>query len=167
MRRVLIILATICLVASYSGSSFADDSVWYWFATCGGPAMKIELRLDKTLLFDATFPLCQANSGSIASQGAKGRMDFVFRAPRPIAWARDHQKSATNDLIKADFWLAGSDPNALIIGESFTGAKRILFNSLHVASPERRSESDVAKLRALNFDVIMHKTKGQSTDGKQ
>lgn len=145
MRKVAMILGAVCLVVLLRCPSYADDTVWYWFATCGGPAMKIELRLDAALLFDATFPLCRANRGSIASQGAEGRMDFVFRAPRTITWARDHQKSVANDLIEADFWLAGSDPDALILGVSFTDPKRILLNSLHPAFPERRSESEMSE----------------------
>ena len=109
--------------------------------------MKLELRLDKELLFDASFPLCQAERDSVASQGAKGRIDFVLKAPRAINWEgyHDHDKSSKGDLIEVNFWLAGSDPDRLIIGASFADAKRILMNGLHLASPDKRSETEMAK----------------------
>jgi hypothetical protein len=143
----VVLIVNVFMVLVLTSSSFGDEDVWYWFATCGGPAMKIELRLDKTLLFDATFPLCQASRGSIASQGAEGRMDFVLKAPRAISWEgyHDHDKSSKDDLIEVNFWLAGSDPDQLAIGASFADAKRILMNGLHLASPYKRSETEMAK----------------------
>jgi hypothetical protein len=149
----VIFVVTAFVLLALSGPSLADG-VWYWFATCGGPVMKLELRLDKDLLFDASFPLCQANRDSVASQGAKGRMDFVLKAPRAISWEgyHDHEKSSKGDLIEVNFWLAGSDPDQLAIGASFADAKRILMNGLHLASPYKRSETEMAKgLKVITY----------------
>jgi hypothetical protein len=147
MRHAMVApIAALFMVLVLSGTSFADG-VWYWFATCGGPVMKLELRLHKKLLFDASFPLCQANRDTVASQGAKGRIDFVLKVPRAINWEgyHDHDKSSKDDLIEVNFWLAGSDPDQLAIGASFADAKKILMNGLHLASPYKRSETEMAK----------------------
>lgn len=147
MHRAIAILITALLISSTLSAPSWAENVWYWFATCGGPLMKIELRLDKTLLFDATFPLCQAERGGVAGQGADGRVDFTFKAPRAIIWEgyHDHDKSKVNDSIEVNFWLAGSDPDRLAIGASFVDPKRILMNGLHLASPTRRSQTEMAK----------------------
>jgi hypothetical protein len=145
-RARMVIVAITFMIMAINTPVFADG-VWYWFATCGGPVMKLELRLDGKLLFDATFPLCQTNRHSAASQGAKGRIDFELIAPRAISWEgyHDHDKSNKNDRIEVNFWLAGSDPDQLAIGASFADAKRILMNGLHLASPYKRSETEMAK----------------------
>ena len=147
MRRVKVILIAAFFMFLALGQASWADGVWYWFATCGGPVVELELRLDKTLLFEATFPLCQANRDSLASEGAKGRLDFVLNAPRAISWEgyHDHDKSSKGDLIEVNFWLAGSDPDQLVIGASFVDPKRILMNGLHIASPYKRSETEMAK----------------------
>jgi len=52
--------------------------VWFWFATCGGPSMALEVRFDKKTIQKVTVPLCRALRSSSSSQGQAGRIEFAF-----------------------------------------------------------------------------------------
>lgn len=125
-----------------------DDSVWFWFSTCGGPMMTVEVKFDGASLSKTSVPVCRAPRGSAASQGQAGRTDFVFTAPRGITWTgyRDAaDRTRAGERIEGDLWQAGGEPDALLIGISFMTTDRILINTIHIAHPTRRDETAIAR----------------------
>jgi hypothetical protein len=142
---LLIIIVCIALMAP--GRASQQGPVWFWFATCGGPAMTVEIRLEKTMLHRSSVPLCRADRASADSQGQASRIEFSFRPARAILWAgyRDTPDgTAADHSIEGNIWQAGADPDALAIGISFVDGSKILTNTVHIAHPGQRDESTIA-----------------------
>ncbi len=141
------------LIATLGMCGFApptqDKPVWFWFATCGGPALTVEVQLDGIVLDKTTVPLCSAPRGSAAEQGQKeGRIEFTFAATRTIVWEgyRDTpDKTPAGQHIEGNIWLAGADPDALILGVSFVTGKTILMNTTHIARPKERVVTGIGR----------------------
>jgi hypothetical protein len=126
--------------------SAQEEPVWFWFATCGGPAMTLELQLDKVAIYQSTFPLCRAERSSADSQ-ARATAEFVFRPERAITWKgyRDNDvTSQANQRIEANLWQAGADPDSLLIGVTFSDDSQIYMNTIYIAYPSRREETSIA-----------------------
>jgi hypothetical protein len=167
MKRALV--SGLLIVALAVGLSAAprqlEGPVWFWFSTCGGPAMTLEVTLDGATILKTTFPICRAERSSAASQGQRGRIDFAFSATRDTVWKGYREESvraAAGELIEGNVWQAGADPSALTLGVSFTDTKQILMNSVHTARPGQRDESSPASglvIRTYPADSAASKTK--------
>ena len=146
MRLELGLVAMCCaLVVPIHASQ--DPAVWFWFATCGGPAMTLEVRFDKTVVEKTSFPLCRAPREGPESQGQAGRIEFSFTARRIIVWRgyrETSDRSRPGQALDVNIWQAGADPQAVTLGISVTTADRILMNMVHVAHSDRRDESTIA-----------------------
>src|SRR5687767_6445017 len=108
-RAILIVIGYTALMAPVRGPQ--ERPVWFWFATCGGPAMTVEVRLDKTMLHKSSVPLWRADRASVDSQGQASRIEFSLRPDRAIVWAgyRDtNDGTAANQSIEGDVWQAGA-----------------------------------------------------------
>jgi hypothetical protein len=124
-----------------------DAPVWFWFATCGGPAMTLEVRFDKRTAEKITVPLCRALPNSRSSQGEAARIEFGFAPGREIRWSgyrETNDRTRAGQLLEVNLWQAGADPEALTIGVSVMTRDRILMNSVHIAHSDRRDESTLA-----------------------
>jgi hypothetical protein len=123
--------------------------VWNWFATCGGPEMTLEVRLDGMPLHRSSFPLCLAQRDSVASQGKQvGRMEFFFQPKRRIVWTgyrETNDQTEATETLEVNVWQAGADPDGLTLGVSVNSHDRILTNTLHLAYPGSRHESSLVK----------------------
>jgi hypothetical protein len=145
LLTILPILLAACLPSGTHAQS--GGPVWFWFATCGGPAMSLEVKLDGKRLYKSTFPLCRASRKSSESQGESGRVQFYFRPRRAIKWSgyRDAAETTGADqLIEADLWQAGADPDDLLIGVSFASGSKIYMNTVVAAHPGHRDRTTVA-----------------------
>jgi hypothetical protein len=130
------------------GQGAQEGSVWFWFATCGGPLMTLEARFDNHIIQKSTFPLCRASRESAHSQGQTGRIEFTLRPDRVIVWTGYREKddrTAAGEVLEGNIWEAGADPDALTLGVSFVNGNRILMNTVHIAHPAGRDESEIAK----------------------
>ena len=121
--------------------------VWFWFATCGGPLMTLEVQVDSRLVHRATFPVCRTRRDAVQNQGQAGRVEFAWRTERVVVW--DGYREATdrtspNTNIEASIWQAGADPDAMMLGVSLVDGKKILMNTVHIAHPGARDESVIA-----------------------
>ena len=132
----------------------AEDPVWFWFKRCGGPTMHIQVRFDDKVIYEASFPICRAPRPSVAVQSAARSLHFFFTPDRAIVWKgyrEDDDGSSDQDStthpgqrLGGDIWLAGSDPNALILGVAFRTEESIYMNTLHIAHPDRLDRSEIA-----------------------
>jgi hypothetical protein len=142
------VIAGLVAVISGSGGAAQDKPVWFWFATCGGPLMTIEVSLDGAVVNRASLPVCKALRGSAAAQGAAGRLDFTFVARRPMTWSgyRDRPDvTPAGERIEGSIWQAGAEPDTLLLGVSYLTKDRVLMNTIHTAHPLDRRESEIAK----------------------
>jgi hypothetical protein len=108
--------------------------------------MKLEVRLDQKIIYQSSFSLCRAERSSAHSEGQKKNLDFVFTSPRAIVWQgyRDEDNTTDpNQEIEGGIWLAGADPDVMILGVSFMSRGAIYMNTLHIAYPDRRAVSEI------------------------
>jgi hypothetical protein len=140
--RIMLLTAAIASPALAS----QEGPVWFWFATCGGPIMKLEVRLDQRLIYQSSFPLCRSERSSAHSEGQKKKLEFAFKAPRAIVWQgyRDEDNTTGPDQeIEGNIWLAGADPDKMLLGVSFMSRDSIYMNTIHIAYSNRRSVSEI------------------------
>jgi hypothetical protein len=109
--------------------------------------MNLEVRLDRNVIYKSSFPLCRAERSSVHSQGQARKLHFSFKPRRAIVWrgyTAEDETTGPNQSIACDLWLAGADPDALLIGISFSTHDSIYMNTIHIAHPARRDQSEVA-----------------------
>ena len=122
--------------------------------------MSIEIQLDGSTISRTEFPVCRAERDRPESQGQHiGRIRFSFKPSRSIVWKgyRDEKDvTKAGQTLDADIWQAGADPDALVIGVSFSDRNAIHMNTIHIAHPTRRDESEVAQgLNVISFPVTI------------
>jgi hypothetical protein len=136
----------------------SEGPVWSWFATCDGPALGVEVQFDTATLFKSVIPLCQAKRTGPASQGQRtGSIHFLFKPERVIVWEGYRgapDKTKAGQVLQVDIWQAGADPDDLLLGVSVSDAQTIYMNTIHIAHPSRRDESQIAKgLKLITYPL--------------
>jgi len=147
---VAIFLVTSTLLVSTATANPAiasqEGPVWFWFGTCSGTALKLEVKFDQKLVYQSSFPICHSERANIPDIISKKELDFVFRSPRAITWEgyRDVDNiTGPNQKLYGQIWLAGSDPDDLVLGIAFTSGKDIYMNTIHVAYPNRKAGTEI------------------------
>ncbi len=158
MPRLKAVYLVAALIAVSSTAAASDDApVWYWFATCGGPVMALEVRLDAKTLYKGSFPICRASRSSPHSQGQESRVEFSFRPERPVVWRgyRDEDdRTGLNHRLECQVWQAGADPDAMVLGVTFADEQKIYMNTVHIAKPGKRDQTEVTDgLVVLTYPV--------------
>jgi hypothetical protein len=123
------------------------DSVWFWFASCGGPVMTVEIWFDRHLLSQTTTPLCKATRSSTFEGGEHGAVSYTFIPGRRIVWRgyrNNHDTTRASERITGDIWQAGADSGDILLGVSFMAPSRITMNTIHIAHPTRADTSVIA-----------------------
>ena len=136
-QPVSALLALVLAGAPHAGQAKENGPVWYWFTACGGPTIELEVKLDGAKLFETSFPVCRR---SRSDGGPSKELSFTFRPPRKIIWrgyGDGGNVTRPNQKIECDIWLAGSDPDVLLLGVSFSTQRRTNMNTIHIAYPTR------------------------------
>jgi hypothetical protein len=128
-----------------------DEPTWFWFAQCGGPELALEVRLDSSIVYESTFPICHAPRTGEAGKGQEKKVHFAFEPKRAIEWTgagfykdKPYQvKTAPREKITGEIRLAAATPDAMILGVSFKSGGTIA-NVLHFAYHDRASTSGIA-----------------------
>ena len=139
-----ILLAGWIVSAAHAAEGF---DVWGWFASCKTPKMSLEVRFDRKAIYKSTFPICQAERSTFYSEHQQ-LLRFSFAPGRAIVWKgyRDDDGNITgpNQPIEGNVWLAGSDPDALLLGVSFSMQRTGYMNTIHIAHPFQRDQTEIA-----------------------
>jgi len=117
-----------------------SDVVWISSKQCNGDhKLGITVRLDHKVLYRGVLPICHGSRDA-----EDGRVEFHFVGGHTF---QGEYHTRSTDSIEGDIWQASGDPDALILGISFDAGKhkQILLNTLHVASPEKQSSSELDK----------------------
>ena len=89
------------------------------------------------MLYQGFIPICR---GSLDAED--GRVEFGFSSSHLF----DSQYRARGtDTIEGEIWQAGGETDALVLGVSFATKKQILLNTLHVASPDKKTSTELDK----------------------
>ena len=154
-RRAILVAAVMFIAVR---ATAAEAPVWFWFATCGGPVMGLEVTLDGATLYRGEFPICRAARASRSGQGQEaGRVRFLVKPDRSITWVGYREPAAVSTpghLLNADIWQAGADAEDLLLGVSVSDERDIFMNTIHIAHPGKRDESSIADgLKVVTFPV--------------
>jgi hypothetical protein len=145
MKPITLILGGVIAMAGQPAVS-QEQRVWFWFASCGPEALVLEVKLDGTLLYSSTIPLCRANRG--ADRGESPKISFSVQPRRAIEWSgyRDVDVTTTaGHSLHLDLWQAGADPDDLLIGISVSDVDSLYMNAIYIAYPKEPNSMEIAK----------------------
>ena len=128
-------------------SAAQEAPVWQWFATCGGPAMALEVHVESAIVLRITFPTCRAQRGGREAQGQGSTIQLLFRSQHAIRWVgyRDvPDTTRPNQPLEMRLWQAGADADDMVIGVSVSNNRTIYMNTIHIAALGARRQSDIA-----------------------
>lgn len=89
----------------------------------------------------------RAARSNIHAKGQDKKLSFSFTPRRAITWEgyKDEKETTPpNQRLLGDLWLAGADPDALIIGVTFRSADSNHMNTIHIAHPNKQDRSEIA-----------------------
>lgn len=145
-------IALCCLLCSISRSANADPDTWRWFADCPyAQSLAIRVALDGKSLFHRVVPICRTANRD------KRSLTFAFKAPRRISWAGygdTDLRTSKAERIEGDIWLAGGEPEELLLGISFSTKTTIVMNTVHRAKAAEQSESEIEKGLVITTEPV-------------
>jgi hypothetical protein len=147
MKILALIVSALFAMCATTAFSAEEGPVWFWFEACGGPFMKLQVRFDDKVVYESTFPICHAPRSSIHARGGDKKLNFSFNPQRSITWLGykdESEKTSPKQSLVGDLWLAGADPDALLIGVSFSSARSIYMNTIHIAQPGKQDQTQIA-----------------------
>ena len=118
----------------------ADQAAWRWFQNCSeNKAIRLEVLLDRKIIYRSSFPICRSNTGSPSERRQK-IIAFYFKGGHVF---QGEYHTGRTQIIEGNIWQAGADRDAVLLGVSFSSKKQVLLNTIHVAKPDRASASEV------------------------
>lgn len=115
------------------------DAVWTWSKRCSDDhKLGVTVRLDDKVLYRGVLPICHGSRDA-----EDGQVKFHFAGGN--TFRQRGYRTRSTDSIEGDIWQAGGDPDALILGISFSTSKQELLNTLHVARPDKQTSSELGK----------------------
>ncbi|HMK31384.1 MAG TPA: hypothetical protein VK473_17000 [Terriglobales bacterium] len=147
MFRTLLVL----LVTTVSGGALShgsappsqtgQETVWRWFENCGeNRTLGLEVQLDGNIIHRSSFPICQISDRPNTSERQQRKITFHFKGGH-VFQGRYH--TVDSQMIEGNIWQAGADPDAVLLGVSFSTKDQVLLNTIHIAKPGIVSTSEV------------------------
>jgi hypothetical protein len=146
VTRTVILLVCAALIG-ISAATGEEKPVWQWFASCGGPKMVLEVRLDAKVIYTSSFPICHAVEPPRDKGFESKRLEFKFASPRALVWRgyrSDRETTRAGLELDGNVWQAGADCDDLLLGVSFMDAEAIYMNTVHIARPFHRDTTQIA-----------------------
>lgn len=146
-------LTLLLLASSWPAATQAQDSeiVWVWNQRCPKPTtVALRVRLDGKDIYSTLLPICRWER-----RFEDGTASFRFTAARPLIWygyrsdegdgtEDPGEKTAAGTPFEVDFWQAGGETDAIVLGYSVAATDAIHMNSLHQLSPSRKMITTIA-----------------------
>jgi hypothetical protein len=102
--------------------------------------LRIEIVLDGKRIHRSSFRVCRMQSPDAPLLKEEPEVAFSFRSGRVF---RGEHSTNPNEMIEANIWQAGAEPEGLLVGISFSTKSRILLNTVYFANAERATESQL------------------------
>jgi len=140
------LMAALAMATSHAVAK--EGPVWFWYSDCGARSISLAVVFDHELIRADTIPVCHAMRASAAAAGQGKRLSFPFRPNRAIRWSSDpapgsSEESRPSEKLKIDIWEAGADPDALILGISVLGEKRMYMNTVMPVRLDRANKAEI------------------------
>lgn len=112
---------------------------WYWTRGCRkARTIGLVLLLDGKPIYRSPFIMCLFPSQEGPSEQEIGAITFSIKGGHTF---QGNLRTGPEQTITCDLWQAGTEPNGLFLGVSFSTKDRVLLNTLHFASPDSARES--------------------------
>jgi hypothetical protein len=140
--NILRVLATLSFalpaVLSPQEAPASRERLWTWFGNCNEDRrIAIELLMNGKVVYHSSFPICP-----ISDPSKETKKTVAFSIKGGHVFQGEYHTSQTQ-TIEGNIWQAGADPDAILLGVSFSAANRVLLNTIHVAKPYSVSRSDI------------------------
>lgn len=121
----------------FSQTPSGAEKVWYWFDGChNGKMLGLEVLLDGKPVYRTEFRACL-----LERKITKSDIKAFYFSGGPTFQGEYHTRKA--EKIEGNVWQAGADPDALLLGVSFKTRDQILLNTIHIARPDKITESKI------------------------
>ena len=147
MQKVFSMLLVAALVNSplalSQNTPLHAERAWFWSGDCpNGATLRLELLIEGQAVYQTEFRACHMERTAALTDAEQQKMR-VFYFPGGHTFQGTYH-TTTQEKIEGSIWQAGADPDALLLGVSFTapGAHgQILLNTIHIAKPGKESRS--------------------------
>ena len=92
------------------------------------------------VISNSSFPISPVDDLANTAKGQQRIVTFSFRGGH-VFQGKYH--TTRKDTIEGNIWQAGTDPNVILFGVSFSAGKRVLLNTIHIANVESESTSEI------------------------
>ncbi|RRA49347.1 hypothetical protein D1Y84_14730 [Acidipila sp. EB88] len=141
LQLVILLLGSVLvspLIAQQSGAQQGPDIVWTWSAQCDTKQkLRVTVHLQSKLLYAGLLPICRGSRDA-----ENGGAEFHFSSSQVFG---GQYRARIGGSIEGDIWQAGGEKDALVLGISLTTKKQILLNTLHIASPDKKTFAKLDK----------------------
>ncbi|HUD71143.1 MAG TPA: hypothetical protein VMQ62_04200 [Dongiaceae bacterium] len=135
------------LLVSPVSRAAPENAVWVWFTSCGGPTLTVEIVIDKKVVHKASVPICHTDSDTLRARNESRSIAVRLTPSRAIQWTgyRDLPDVTPADRpLTFNLWEAEAGVADLSIGVSVMDKQTNFMNTVHVAHPDRRDETEIA-----------------------
>jgi hypothetical protein len=112
---------------------------WYWYGGCREPkTLGLEILLDGKSIYHSSFRICRMRSTDVPPLREGPEVAFSLRGGHVF---QGNLRTSPKEMVEANIWQAGCEPDGLLLGISFSAKGRVLLNTLHLAKADRASEA--------------------------
>lgn len=146
---ILLVLIAAFPLSAQGETAVTEKLYWFWSTDCNAVELGMQISISEVANYNWSVPLCHGTWKERVLAGDKIRIEKKLDVTRSIVWSgyRDEvQVSPAGDTIEVNIWLAGAEPDGVIIGVSFVSESlnSILMNTIFHASHDVESSIEVA-----------------------
>ncbi len=104
--------------------------------------MGLEVVLNGDVIYRASFPICPISDVSQETGARQKTVVFHLKGGHEL---QGEHHTARSQTIEGNIWQAGADPDAILLGISFSTGNQILLNTIHYAKPTGESRTVIDK----------------------
>jgi len=171
MKKICIlalVLITIPSAAFSQGSPSHIDSLWFWFGDCpNAKVMGVRIIVEGQTIYRSSFRVCRMERTNANAESQRKIRAFHFSGGHTF---QNTYRTAMQEEIEGNLWQAGADPDAILLGVSFTAHDQVLLNTIHIVKPGKPTQSVldrdvVIKTYPMNIDRSVPPLKNEVTPG--
>jgi hypothetical protein len=126
---------------AHAAVSPTNDVVWHWYAHCtSAKQIETDIIFHRRKIYSVVFPVCHMSRGAIIPENTQRTLIFEISDRRESLFGE-----RLGEHLEGNIWEAGEDEDAVLLGVSIAGPKRIWCNTIHVLDPGKPSEMFLAK----------------------
>ena len=116
-------------------------AVWYWQTDCReSRLLRLEISLDGRSIYQSSLHICRLRKEDLPPPKERPGVAFSFRGGHTF---QGEIRTSQRQVVEANIWQAGGEPDGILMGISFSTGSRVLLNTLHHAKADHTSKSQL------------------------